>query len=31
MGNLLRALHYTEQGFIRLTLTGTGFLVEDSV
>ncbi|WP_223459652.1 MULTISPECIES: sensor histidine kinase [unclassified Pseudomonas] len=31
MGNLLRnALHYTEQGFIRLTLTGTGFLVEDS-
>ena len=31
MGNLLRnALHYTEQGFIRLTLTPTGFLVEDS-
>jgi signal transduction histidine kinase len=31
MGNLLRnALHYTEQGFIRLSLTGTGFLVEDS-
>ncbi|MBI3909210.1 MAG: HAMP domain-containing histidine kinase [Pseudomonas fluorescens] len=31
MGNLLRnALHYTERGFIRLTLTGTGFLVEDS-
>jgi signal transduction histidine kinase len=31
MGNLLRnALHYTEQGFIRLTLTGAGFLVEDS-
>ncbi|MCK1791374.1 sensor histidine kinase [Pseudomonas violetae] len=31
MGNLLRnALHYTEQGFIRLTLTETGFLVEDS-
>jgi signal transduction histidine kinase len=31
MGNLLRnALHYTEQGFIRLTLTGSGFLVEDS-
>ncbi|MDR6605197.1 HAMP domain-containing sensor histidine kinase [Pseudomonas synxantha] len=31
MGNLLRnALHYTEQGFIRLTLTGGGFLVEDS-
>jgi signal transduction histidine kinase len=31
MGNLLRnALHYTEQGFIRLTLTATGFLVEDS-
>lgn len=31
MGNLLRnALHYTDQGFIRLTLTATGFLVEDS-
>ena len=31
MGNLLRnALHYTEHGFIRLTLTGNGFLVEDS-
>jgi signal transduction histidine kinase len=31
MGNLLRnALHYTERGFIRLTLTTTGFLVEDS-
>jgi signal transduction histidine kinase len=31
MGNLLRnALHYTERGFIRLSLTGTGFLVEDS-
>jgi signal transduction histidine kinase len=31
MGNLLRnALHYTEQGFIRLTLTTTGFVVEDS-
>lgn len=31
MGNLLRnALHYTEQGFIRLTLTPTGFTVEDS-
>lgn len=31
MGNLLRnALHYTEQGFIRLTLTATGFVVEDS-
>ncbi|MNF67021.1 Sensor protein BasS [compost metagenome] len=31
MGNLLRnALHYTENGFIRLTLTATGFLVEDS-
>jgi signal transduction histidine kinase len=31
MGNLLRnALHYTEQGFIRLTLTTTGFRVEDS-
>ncbi|MDU9036795.1 sensor histidine kinase [Pseudomonas corrugata] len=31
MGNLLRnALHYTDQGFIRLTLCETGFLVEDS-
>jgi signal transduction histidine kinase len=31
MGNLLRnALHYTETGFIRLTLRGTGFVVEDS-
>jgi len=31
MGNLLRnALHYTEQGFIRLTLTRSGFTVEDS-
>lgn len=31
MGNLLRnALHYTEHGFIRLTLTATGFKVEDS-
>lgn len=31
MGNLLRnALHYTEQGFIRLTLTPSGFAVEDS-
>ncbi|MEJ5058820.1 MULTISPECIES: sensor histidine kinase [unclassified Pseudomonas] len=31
MGNLLRnALHYTERGFIRLTLTSSGFLVEDS-
>jgi signal transduction histidine kinase len=31
MGNLLRnALHYTEDGFIRLTLTATGFTVEDS-
>jgi signal transduction histidine kinase len=31
MGNLLRnALHYTDQGFIRLTLYGTGFVVEDS-
>ncbi|MDN4547377.1 MULTISPECIES: HAMP domain-containing sensor histidine kinase [unclassified Pseudomonas] len=31
MGNLLRnALHYTESGFIQLTLTATGFLVEDS-
>lgn len=31
MGNLLRnALHYTEHGFIRLTLEPTGFVVEDS-
>jgi signal transduction histidine kinase len=31
LGNLLRnALHYTERGFIRLILTDTGFLVEDS-
>jgi len=31
MGNLLRnALHYTEGGFIRLTLTTLGFRVEDS-
>ena len=31
MGNLLRnALHYTEQGFIRLTLEPNGFVVEDS-
>lgn len=31
MGNLLRnALHYTEQGFIRLTLQPAGFIVEDS-
>ncbi len=31
MGNLLRnALHYTEEGFIRLTLTAHGFIVEDS-
>ncbi|MGG7674824.1 sensor histidine kinase [Pseudomonas sp. WC2] len=31
MGNLLRnACHYTEQGFIRLTLTAQGFVVEDS-
>ncbi|MGE8151148.1 sensor histidine kinase [Pseudomonas vancouverensis] len=31
MGNLLRnALHYTERGFIRLTLTDFGFVVEDS-
>lgn len=31
MGNLLRnALHYTEQGFIRLTLEPSGFVVEDS-
>ncbi|PAU59396.1 HAMP domain-containing sensor histidine kinase [Pseudomonas sp. PICF141] len=31
MGNLLRnALHYTEQGYILLALTDTGFVVEDS-
>jgi signal transduction histidine kinase len=31
MGNLLRnALHYTERGFIRLAMTDTGFVVEDS-
>lgn len=31
MGNLLRnALHYTDQGFIRLTLNSSGFVVEDS-
>jgi signal transduction histidine kinase len=31
MGNLLRnALHYTEHGYIRLALTDTGFVVEDS-
>ena len=31
MGNLLRnAAHYTDQGFIRLTLEPAGFLVEDS-
>ncbi|WP_017902832.1 sensor histidine kinase [Pseudomonas asplenii] len=31
MGNLLRnALHYTEQGFIRLTLEPAGFVVEDT-
>ena len=31
MGNLLRnALHYTEQGFVRLTLQAAGFRVEDS-
>lgn len=31
MGNLLRnALHYTDQGFITLTLQHEGFLVEDS-
>lgn len=31
MSNLLRnALHYTDQGFIRLTLTDHGFRVEDS-
>lgn len=31
MGNLLRnAAHYTEHGFIRLTLEPTGFKVEDS-
>jgi len=31
MGNLLRnALHYTDSGFIRVSLTATGFVVEDS-
>lgn len=31
MGNLLRnACHYTEHGFIRLTLNDHGFIVEDS-
>jgi signal transduction histidine kinase len=31
MGNLLRnALHYTDEGFIALTLRSNGFLVEDS-
>lgn len=31
MGNLLRnAWHYTDEGFIRLTLTASGFTVEDS-
>ncbi|KNC16855.1 MULTISPECIES: sensor histidine kinase [Pseudomonas] len=31
MGNLLRnAWHYTDTGFVRLTLTQTGFHVEDS-
>ena len=31
MGNLLRnALHYTDQGFIRLSLEPSGFVVEDS-
>jgi signal transduction histidine kinase len=31
MGNLLRnALHYTDSGFIRLTLETEGFVVEDS-
>lgn len=31
MSNLLRnALHYTEQGFVRLVLTADGFRVEDS-
>ncbi|EXF92533.1 histidine kinase [Pseudomonas fluorescens HK44] len=31
MGNLLRnALHYTDSGFIRLTILPRGFLVEDS-
>ena len=31
MGNLLRnALHYTDSGFIRLTLEPSGFVVEDS-
>ncbi len=31
MGNLLRnAAHYTDEGFIRLTLEADGFMVEDS-
>jgi signal transduction histidine kinase len=31
MGNLLRnAWHYTDQGFVRLTLLHDGFMVEDS-
>ncbi|WP_338103688.1 HAMP domain-containing sensor histidine kinase [Pseudomonas typographi] len=31
MGNLLRnAWHYTDEGFIRLTVGDTGFMVEDS-
>ncbi|WP_065257295.1 sensor histidine kinase [Pseudomonas bananamidigenes] len=31
MGNLLRnAWHYTDHGFVRLTLTSNGFVVEDS-
>jgi len=31
MGNLLRnAMHYTDRGFIRLTLEVNGFMVEDS-
>jgi signal transduction histidine kinase len=31
MGNLLRnAWHYTDQGFVRLTLQPNGFMVEDS-
>jgi signal transduction histidine kinase len=31
MGNLLRnAWHYTDEGFIRLTLTANGFTVQDS-
>jgi signal transduction histidine kinase len=31
MGNLLRnAWHYTDEGFVRLILTASGFIVEDS-